>query len=74
MTYCLACRSQKKLANCKSIIFIVTVWFTNTSLRYRIQGDMNGWMNLTDPVDDTLTFNKTGLVSIHDIEYFHFSD
>ena len=23
---------------------------------------MNGWMNLTDPLDDTLTFNQTGLV------------
>ena len=22
---------------------------------------MNGWMNLTDPLDDTLTFNQTGL-------------
>lgn len=27
-----------------------------------IQGDMNGWMNLNDPLDDTLTFNQTGLV------------
>ncbi|KAF8234668.1 family 3 glycoside hydrolase [Tricholoma matsutake] len=26
-----------------------------------IQGDMNGWMNLTSPIDDVLTFNKTGL-------------
>ncbi|KAF8230984.1 family 3 glycoside hydrolase [Tricholoma matsutake] len=26
-----------------------------------IQGDMNGWMNLTSPIDDMLTFNKTGL-------------
>ena len=29
---------------------------------HRIQGDMNGWMDLTDPLDDTLTFNQTGLV------------
>ncbi|KAF8166832.1 glycoside hydrolase [Pholiota molesta] len=26
-----------------------------------IQGDMNGWMDLNDPLDDTLTFNQTGL-------------
>ncbi|KDQ52012.1 glycoside hydrolase family 3 protein [Jaapia argillacea MUCL 33604] len=26
-----------------------------------IQGDMNGWMNFTDPLDDTLTYNLTGL-------------
>lgn len=23
---------------------------------------MNGWMNFNDPLDDTLTFNHTGLV------------
>ena len=28
----------------------------------RIQGDMNGWMNFNDPLDDTKTFNQTGLV------------
>ncbi|TCD71921.1 hypothetical protein EIP91_000053 [Steccherinum ochraceum] len=26
-----------------------------------IQGDINGWMNMNDPLDDTLTFNQTGL-------------
>ncbi|KIJ33408.1 glycoside hydrolase family 3 protein [Sphaerobolus stellatus SS14] len=26
-----------------------------------IQGDMNGWMDFTDPLDDTLTHNQTGL-------------
>ncbi|KAG6890480.1 hypothetical protein C0992_001148 [Termitomyces sp. T32_za158] len=26
-----------------------------------IQGDLNGWMDLTDPLDDTLVFNETGL-------------
>ncbi|KAG6909222.1 hypothetical protein DXG01_001529 [Tephrocybe rancida] len=26
-----------------------------------IQGDLNGWMNLTDPLDNTLVFNQTGL-------------
>ncbi|KAJ7983164.1 glycoside hydrolase superfamily [Mycena polygramma] len=26
-----------------------------------IQGDLDGWMNLTDPLDDTKTFNQTGL-------------
>ncbi|KAI0070156.1 glycoside hydrolase [Panus rudis PR-1116 ss-1] len=26
-----------------------------------IQGDMNGWMNFNDPLDNTLTFNQTGL-------------
>ena len=30
---------------------------------FSIQGDMNGWMNFTDPLDDTLAFNQTGLVS-----------
>ncbi len=28
---------------------------------HRIQGDINGWMNTTDPLDNTLTFNQTGL-------------
>ena len=28
-----------------------------------IQGDINGWMNMSDPLDDTLVFNQTGLVS-----------
>lgn len=28
---------------------------------YSIQGDINGWMNMTDPLDDTKTFNQTGL-------------
>ncbi|KAJ3485895.1 hypothetical protein NLJ89_g11857 [Agrocybe chaxingu] len=26
-----------------------------------IQGDLNGWMNLNDPLDNTLAFNQTGL-------------
>ncbi|KJA13240.1 glycoside hydrolase family 3 protein [Hypholoma sublateritium FD-334 SS-4] len=26
-----------------------------------IQGDLDGWMNLNDPLDDTLTYNQTGL-------------
>ncbi|KAJ8502412.1 hypothetical protein ONZ45_g11788 [Pleurotus djamor] len=26
-----------------------------------IQGDLNGWMQLNDPLDNTLTFNQTGL-------------
>ena len=26
-----------------------------------IQGDLNGWMNMTDPADNTLTYNKTGM-------------
>ncbi|KZV79558.1 family 3 glycoside hydrolase [Exidia glandulosa HHB12029] len=26
-----------------------------------IQGDMNGWMNFNDPLDNTLTHNETGL-------------
>lgn len=30
-----------------------------------IQGDMNGWMNFTDPLDDTLTYNASGLVRAH---------
>ncbi|KAF4615931.1 hypothetical protein D9613_011320 [Agrocybe pediades] len=26
-----------------------------------IQGDLNGWMNMTDPLDNTKTYNQTGL-------------
>ncbi|RDB30408.1 Periplasmic beta-glucosidase [Hypsizygus marmoreus] len=26
-----------------------------------IQGDLNGWMNMSDPLDNTLVFNQTGL-------------
>ncbi|KAF8317080.1 glycoside hydrolase [Clavulina sp. PMI_390] len=26
-----------------------------------IQGDIDGWMNMTDPLDNTLTYNETGL-------------
>ncbi|KAF5371497.1 hypothetical protein D9615_009637 [Tricholomella constricta] len=26
-----------------------------------IQGDLNGWMNMNDPLDNTLAFNQTGL-------------
>ncbi|KAG9219631.1 hypothetical protein CCMSSC00406_0006047 [Pleurotus cornucopiae] len=26
-----------------------------------IQGDLNGWMNMNDPLDNTLVFNQTGL-------------
>lgn len=29
---------------------------------FSIQGDLDGWMNLNDPLDDTLTYNQTGLV------------
>ncbi|KAF8972046.1 glycoside hydrolase family 3 protein [Flammula alnicola] len=29
-----------------------------------IQGDMDGWMDLSDPLDDTKTFNQTGLVQM----------
>ncbi|CAL1702011.1 unnamed protein product [Somion occarium] len=29
-----------------------------------IQGDMNGWMNFNDPLDNTLTFNASGLVEM----------
>ncbi|KAF8874876.1 glycoside hydrolase family 3 protein [Gymnopilus junonius] len=29
-----------------------------------IQGDINGWMNMNDPLDDTLTYNATGLVQM----------
>ena len=28
----------------------------------RIQGDMNGWMNFNDPLDNTHAFNASGLV------------
>ena len=30
----------------------------------RIQGDMNGWMDFNDPLDDTLTYNASGLVEM----------
>ncbi|EJD00700.1 glycoside hydrolase family 3 protein [Fomitiporia mediterranea MF3/22] len=29
-----------------------------------IQGDMNGWMDFSDPLDDTLTYNASGLVEM----------
>ncbi|KAI0059329.1 glycoside hydrolase family 3 protein [Artomyces pyxidatus] len=29
-----------------------------------IQGDIDGWMNMTDPLDDTKTFNQSGLVDM----------
>ncbi|GBE78893.1 glycoside hydrolase family 3 protein [Sparassis crispa] len=29
-----------------------------------IQGDLDGWMNLTDPLDDTKTYNETGLIEM----------
>ncbi|KAG9097940.1 hypothetical protein FRC06_006984 [Ceratobasidium sp. 370] len=29
-----------------------------------IQGDINGWMNMTDPADNTLTYNTTGLAQM----------
>jgi beta-glucosidase len=28
----------------------------------RLQGDINGWMNVSDPLDDTKTYNASGLV------------
>ena len=27
----------------------------------RIQGDISGWMDMSDPLDDTKTYNQTGL-------------
>ena len=29
-----------------------------------IQGDIDGWMNVSDPLDDTLTYNASGLVDM----------
>ncbi|KAH7904285.1 family 3 glycoside hydrolase [Hygrophoropsis aurantiaca] len=29
-----------------------------------IQGDIDGWMNMTNPLDNTLTYNETGLVEM----------
>jgi hypothetical protein len=34
------------------------------TISVRIQGDLNGWMNMSDPLDNTLTFNQTGLVRL----------
>lgn len=34
-----------------------------------IQGDMNGWMNFNDPLDNTHTFNASGLVSSIQFEF-----
>ncbi|KZV72163.1 glycoside hydrolase family 3 protein [Peniophora sp. CONT] len=31
-----------------------------------IQGDINGWMNVSDPLDNTLVFNQTGLEAMMD--------
>ena len=36
----------------------------NTDLLSRIQGDIDGWMNVSDPLDDTLTYNASGLVEM----------
>ena len=29
-----------------------------------IQGDIDGWMDFSDPLDDTLTYNASGLVDM----------
>lgn len=29
-----------------------------------IQGDISGWMNVSDPLDNTLSFNASGLVEM----------
>ena len=31
---------------------------------FSIQGDMNGWMDFSDPLDETLTYNASGLVEM----------
>ena len=36
--------------------------FPIVSTSYSIQGDINGWMDMNDPLDNTKTFNQTGLV------------
>ena len=33
-------------------------------MSYRIQGDMNGWIDFSDPLDDTLTYNASGLAEM----------
>lgn len=30
----------------------------------RIQGDIGGWMDFSDPLDDTLAFNASGLADM----------
>jgi hypothetical protein len=30
----------------------------------RIQGDISGWINGSDPLNDTKTYNQTGLVRV----------
>ena len=46
--------------------FIPVCWTLTATLLCidRIQGDMNGWMDFRDPLDNTLTFNQTGLVGL----------
>ncbi|KAH0839362.1 family 3 glycoside hydrolase [Lanmaoa asiatica] len=39
----------------------MTVQEKVAQLRVFIQGDINGWMDMTDPLDNTLTYNQTGL-------------
>ncbi|PCH41789.1 hypothetical protein WOLCODRAFT_177550 [Wolfiporia cocos MD-104 SS10] len=34
----------------------------NEKIAQLMQGDISGWMNITDPNDDTKTYNETGLV------------
>ena len=51
--------------NCEHIL--ATAYYLLSSLNApctRIQGDMNGWMDFTDPMDNTLKFNASGLAAM----------
>jgi len=52
---------QEKVAQLRVLFFCHCVaWSLDSACS--IQGDIGGWMNMTNPLDDTLTYNQTGLV------------
>lgn len=54
---------EEKVAQMYEILYSLSVVELHLSVAHSIQGDLNGWMDLSDPLDDTKTFNQTGLVS-----------
>ncbi|KAG6840549.1 hypothetical protein C0991_005866 [Blastosporella zonata] len=52
---------QEKVSQLYALYFCLEHLSNTYHHQQRIQGDLNGWMNLTDPLDNTLVFNQTGL-------------
>lgn len=63
---------QEKMAQ-MCVLPVLRPVFLVIDITQSIQGDMNGWMNFTDPLDDTLTYNASGLVRTH-VSYFRHQD